>query len=185
MVGGLVVPLEILVKWKHQKIKRKNSTRSKSLLEENSKWTRDFNKSLENRAGNGDVLTDETVRRKLLPRGRRGGRLLSRALGRLWAQSQQVSRNGEDGTGQETENEVMTAFPPHLPRPPYRAFRQLGQGQWQTKHLGFISKGTEPNVASGSGRWLVKASKVNSVSWSTSSSLGLFGGWSEPGHQTT
>lgn len=34
----------------------------KSLLEENFKWTRDFNKLLGNKTGEGDELSDETVR---------------------------------------------------------------------------------------------------------------------------
>ena len=34
----------------------------KNLLEENFKWTRDFNKLLGNKTGDGDALSEETVR---------------------------------------------------------------------------------------------------------------------------
>ena len=71
------------------------------MLEENFKWTRDCNKILENKTGDGNVLTDETVRGELPPTGHQGDNLLKRSPGRLWAQSQQVSQSGEDDTGQQ------------------------------------------------------------------------------------
>lgn len=122
------------------------------------------------------MLTDETERRrKLLPGSHRGGSALNRTLGKLWAQSQQVSRNGEDDKRQETENEVMTALPPHLPRPPAEPSGCLAKGSDRQNIWGSSLKEQNQMWHLGE-RWLAKASKVTFVPWSKSSSLGHFWG---------
>ena len=90
----------------------------KSLLEENFKWTRDFNKLLENKTGAGYALSDETVRGQLPPRATKEMTCpwKYRGASRL---RQQLSQTGEeDGAGGERgwRGDSKLPTPPPHPR---------------------------------------------------------------------
>lgn len=137
-VHGMVVPPESLMMWKYQKTKTEEFYKiKKSWLEENFKWTRDFNKFLEDRTGNENELTDEQWGQSCCPGATQEAICSRESQGGSWLRVNRCHRVGRMTGGRNRGAKWwQLALPPQLPYPRTQPSGSFCRVEWQTKHLG-------------------------------------------------